>query len=87
MGSFTYLGEQRKQPSFWQSLTGFGPNTYEWSSTKPLDEVNEKFQSLGYEGNIGSRQKFKWQEEDFYLVESQKCLNCWGGWRIVLCDS
>lgn len=61
-------------------------NTFTWSITYPLIEVNQKFHTLGYIGNIGSRQKFNWQDEDFYLVEAQVCHNCWGGWRIVLCD-
>ena len=68
-----------------QWLFGQNPES-SWTST-PLDEVNNRFISLGYTGNIGSRQKFHWANEDFYLVEAQLCHDCWGGWRIVLADS
>ena len=42
---------------------------------------------MGFNGNIGSRQKFTWNDKTFYLLEAQRCVDCWDQWKIILCDS
>lgn len=40
-----------------------------WKS-EPLTRQNVAIRDLGFNGNIGSRQKFRWLGEDFYLLET-----------------
>jgi hypothetical protein len=53
---------------------------------KIAQKTNEAVQKLGFLGNIGSRQKFTFDGQNYYLLEAQDCFNCWDTWRIILCD-
>lgn len=55
-------------------------------SCHSLDKLNRKIQSLGFLGNIGSRQKFEWNGKTFHLLEAAGCFDCWDTWRIILAD-
>ena len=63
------------------TLTGW----YDWK-TEVLTSVNEKLKKMGYKGNLGSRQEFQLQDDnqDYYLVETQKKKEDWESWRIMV---
>ena len=50
-------------------------------------EINKALQSLGFMGNLGSRQLFYFRGNKYYLLETQMTSNDWASWRITLCDS
>lgn len=73
--------------STWDKIKSYAgyPVHVKWQ-TKSDELANKKFDELGFKGNIGSRQKFTWMGKTYYLLEIQRCRDCWHQWRVVLCD-
>lgn len=64
-----YEGEKFiQEPSMIQRA--FGSNKQSKWSARPDDNVNKRLIDLGFKGNIGSRQKFEWNQKTYYLLEA-----------------
>jgi len=52
-----------------------------------MDNQNYVFDEvLEFRGNIGSRAKFTWRGQEYYVQEAEKAWNTWDTWRVFLCD-
>lgn len=82
-----YYDPEDVQLSFWDKLKSYAGYTVHVKWQTRSDELaNKKFDELGFKGNIGSRQRFTWKDKTYYLLEIQRCRDCWHQWRVVLCD-
>ncbi len=53
----------------------------------PADDLNSELIDHGWQGNLGDRDKFLWNDQTYYLQEIQRTKNDWGSWRLSLCDA
>lgn len=68
-----------------QLATGTLVNFSQWQAEAD-DQLNRTLISEGWRGNLGDRDKFTWQEQTYYLQETQQTRGDWGSWRLCLCD-
>ena len=66
-----------------QLAFGILKNFTEWKAWKDVIS-NQNIQKMGYNGNIGGRDYFKYSNSDYVLQEAQITSGDWGGWRLLL---
>ena len=56
-----------------------------WKS-EASDDLNADLIRRGWQGNLGDRDLFEWENKNYYLQETQRTSGDWSSWRLCLCD-
>jgi len=79
---FHYFKNVRVDQLAFGTLKGFKS----WKS-ESSDKINQALIANGWQGNLGDRDRFNWNDQAFYLQETQGKRGDWSSWRINLCDA